>query len=72
MQPMGFNGHASVPERVDYYPFGLIFIPNTPRSSDKYLYNGKGLHNQDLINTQLDWNDYGARFYEPQIVRTIP
>lgn len=51
----------------DYYPFGLTFNSyqrenNTP---NQYQYNGKELQNELGIN----WVDYGARMYMPEIGR---
>jgi len=60
----------SVVQRADYYPFGLQFkskLPNTV--NNKYLYNGKELQNDTLGAVALNWYDYGARFYDPQIAR---
>jgi RHS repeat-associated protein len=51
-----------------YYPFGLNMEGNWQGGlygENKYQYNGKEL-NQDF---GLDWNDYGARFYDPAIAR---
>ena len=51
----------------DYYPFGLTFN-SSERSgylTNRYLYNGKELQ-PDL---DLDWYDYGARMYMPEIGR---
>lgn len=51
-----------------YYPFGLNMEGNWQgglNGQNKYQYNGKEL-NQDF---GLDWNDYGARFYDPAIAR---
>jgi RHS repeat-associated protein len=51
-----------------YYPFGLNMEGNWQGgiyNQNKYQYNGKEL-NQDF---GLDWNDYGARFYDPALAR---
>ena len=48
-----------------YYPFGLSFRMQDAASANRYLYNGK--EKEDFHN--LGWNDYGARFYDPQLGR---
>jgi RHS repeat-associated protein len=58
---------------ADYYPFGMEiqrgFGHNQPPPgnllNNRYLYNGKEY--QDDFG--LNWYDYGARFYDPQIAR---
>ncbi len=51
----------------DYFPFGLGFNQGERQNSleQKYLYNGKEL--QDELS--LNWYDYGARMYMPEIGR---
>ena len=57
-------------EESNYYPFGLkhrgynnITLPLA--STYKYKYNGKELQ----VEHELDWYDYGMRFYDPALGR---
>ncbi|MFN2395842.1 MAG: RHS repeat domain-containing protein [Bacteroidales bacterium] len=61
-----------VAQEAAYYPFGLAIptqsfaLPNENDTyQNRYLYNGKEY--QD--DFELNWYDYGARFYDPQIAR---
>jgi RHS repeat-associated protein len=63
------NGTAEILQENHYYPFGLNqegkWLNNTALPDTKYQYNGKEL-NEDL---GLNWNDYGARWYDAAIGR---
>ncbi|MGI6339283.1 MAG: RHS repeat-associated core domain-containing protein [Bacteroidales bacterium] len=66
----GSNGLAEVVQERHYYPFGMeMSTLSSDTSTNKYLFNGKELQNNLLGGVNLDWYDYGARFYDPQIGR---
>jgi RHS repeat-associated protein len=54
---------------ADYYPFGMEMAENgyenVLETENRFLYNGKEL--QDDLD--LEWYDYGMRFYDPQLGR---
>ena len=48
-----------------YYPFGYLFGESTNDGTQKYKYNDKEF---DMMHG-LHWYDYGARHYDPAIMR---
>ena len=66
---VAFSPGPTYPNQVnDYYPFGLISSTQSS-GTNKYLYNGKELQKDSFGDAKLEWYDYGARFYDPQIGR---
>ena len=68
------GGAVDIVQTTSYYPFGLVmnqYNGNTATgySKNKYLYNGKELQDDILAGSSLNWFDFGARFYDPQIGR---
>jgi len=61
--------NSPIMETNTYYPFGMINSQLSNQSTadpiNNYKYNGKELQTE----LSLDWLDYGARFYDPQIGR---
>ncbi len=59
--------HSPVVQQEDFYPFGLSFNSYQRENSllNNYLYNGK----EQINDLSLDWADYGARMYMPEIGR---
>lgn len=58
-------GQLQLTGRNFYYPFGLREEKIHSNPENKYLYNGKELEDEH----GLYWYHYGARYYDPQIVR---
>ena len=58
---------SPVVQQEDFYPFGLTFNSYQRENAvpQKYLYNGK----ENITDLGLNWDDYGARMYMPEIGR---
>jgi RHS repeat-associated protein len=67
------NGRPEVMQVTDYYPFGLVMNQENYFASgvlsNKYLYNGKELQDDELAGNSLGWYDYGARMYDAELGR---
>lgn len=63
----GTSNTAEVMEYKNYFPFGMKMTPYLCQTvtDNKYLYNGK----EQQTDFELNWYDYGARFYDPALGR---
>jgi RHS repeat-associated protein len=60
---------GTIVQQTDYYPFGMEIASNSSGVENRYRYNGKEKQNDLIGGKNLDWYDYGARFYDPAIGR---
>lgn len=74
---VAFTGHADGKPEVNqltaYDPFGFIVGQTswyaTGNAKNKMLYNGKEWQDDALAGTKIDWFDFGARMYDPELGR---
>lgn len=67
LTPAATAGYSTVLQQTAYYPYGMRMtsLCSTSGTDNDYLYNGKQLQ----TSYGLNWYDYGARFYDPQLGR---
>jgi len=63
------TGWATQVWQGSYYPFGMPLGQSFVGESNQLGYNGKEMQDFALNGRSLDWLDYGARMYDPQIGR---
>ena len=59
------NSSGTIEQVNHYYPFGYFFGESTNSSTQRFKYNGKEFDEMH----GLHWYDYGARHYDPAIMR---
>jgi RHS repeat-associated protein len=67
LTPAATAGYSTVLQETAYYPYGMRMtsLSSTSGTDNDYLYNGKQLQ----TSYDLNWYDYGARFYDPELGR---
>jgi RHS repeat-associated protein len=78
------HGQPELLQQTSYYPFGMTMqqqnFSTQKETENKYLYNSKlersgnpdpsgELQDDQLAGNELDWYDYGARFYDATLGR---
>ncbi len=67
------NGQPEVLQQTSYYPYGKILqqqnFQGVDARNNKNLFNGKEFQDDVLAGISVDWYDFGARMYDPEICR---
>jgi RHS repeat-associated protein len=67
------NGQPEVLQQTSYYPYGKILqqqnFHGVDTRNNKNLFNGKEFQDDVLAGISVDWYDFGARMYDPEICR---
>jgi RHS repeat-associated protein len=63
------NYLADIRNANDYYPFGMLESGRNFTASNTYRYGFNGKENDNEVKGQGNWQNYGARLYDPRIGR---